>query len=285
VLLAVVAACGTSNTNTTVVQCGAGTKIENGTCVAVASDAGSSGSTSGGSSTSGGPRVDGAVPVEDAGGEPVDAGVDVDPATQDDPCPVPGPDVEIVNCDAKCGPLHEACATQRCPAKGDVGWARDVINSWSLNGMEPPKKFILRMPADPAAVFGACDPTAMLTAEHMRPQPTFAARALILWPSSLAGVYPQMVIAATGYLGRIMTNNSPDGTRLSVQPIPRARPTSGSLINREFASCQKFNPEALTNEVFPAPSQFAVFLYTNTAQPARNLVINFLQTATCTGAP
>jgi hypothetical protein len=283
--LLAVAACGTTAgpvTNNTVIQCGAGTKIENGTCVAVATDAGSSGSTSGGGSTSSsGSAVDGAVPVTDAGGVPVDTGVDVDPATQDDPCPVPGPDVEIWNCDAKCGSLHEFCQNAHCPSKDIKGRDRAGIAGTSfLEEGDRPKRIVLRMPADALSIFGECDQTEMLTTEHMQPQPKFAARFAIGFSLPWSQSVPQMVIDPRSYTARIVKL-----TATNVQPIPVADPQPGSALNKEFTGCAQLKPITLKTETFPEQVPFAFFFYSFVSQPARNLSIDFLPTAKCPGAP
>jgi hypothetical protein len=103
-------ACGDSITNNA--NCGAGTRLENGTCVAIPPDATTP-------VTDGGEEVDSGT--TDAG--PADTGPDLnaeDP-TPDDPCPVKeGPRHYIFNCDAKCGAVDPLCDANFCTRDGSL---------------------------------------------------------------------------------------------------------------------------------------------------------------------
>ncbi len=110
-------ACGDSITNNA--NCGAGTRLENGTCVAIPPDATTP-------VTDGGEEVDSGT--TDAG--PADTGPDLnaeDP-TPDDPCPVKeGPRHFVFNCDAKCGAVDPLCDANLCTRDGTLRPIEEIV--------------------------------------------------------------------------------------------------------------------------------------------------------------
>ncbi len=118
-LVGVFVACGDSITNNA--NCGAGTRLENGTCVAIPPDATTP-------VTDGGEEVDSGT----ADATPADTGPDLnaeDP-TPDDPCPVSeGPRHFVFNCDAKCGAVDPLCDANFCTRDGTLRPIEKIVSA------------------------------------------------------------------------------------------------------------------------------------------------------------
>jgi|GEM_PF-2671538 len=173
-------ACGDSITNNA--NCGAGTRLENGTCVAIPPDATTP-------VTDGGEEVDSGT--TDAG--PADTGPDLnaeDP-TPDDPCPVSeGPRHFVFNCDAKCGAVDPLCDANFCTRDGTLRPIEKIATGspsrFTLTAAvlaktptlftNPPTladKVTIRLPRNAATTLTCVSPAATQTDAAARPLPRF----------------------------------------------------------------------------------------------------------------
>lgn len=130
-VLGFVAAGCSSTTNNIVANCGAGTVLKDGVCVA-AEDAAvdASGDTSVTADTSDSAAGDASVG---------DAPTDGDPLPGDDPCPVSTPDkpIEIINCSKTCPPIEQAT----CKSFAAFGYASIGDRAGDV--------YVIRTPAKP----------------------------------------------------------------------------------------------------------------------------------------
>ncbi len=152
-LVGAFAACGDNITN---VNCGAGTILKDGTCVAVTDATTDTGAADTGTEvpdSSGG--SDGSID-----GSLGDAAADAAPDT-DDPCPTPPAGFEFINCDATCGAVNQFCALAWCSSDGSLPSSYQPLRTGGLATRDDVTPFhtIIRMPRDPASVFGHCDPS------------------------------------------------------------------------------------------------------------------------------
>jgi hypothetical protein len=168
-LVGAFAACGDTN-NITNVNCGAGTVLKDGTCVAVTDATTDTGAADTGTEvpdSSGG--SDGAID-----GSPGDAASDAAPDT-DDPCPTPPADFNFINCDEKCGAVNTFCAPSWCNYGGKLPSSYQPILTAGLTARIPtaPFRTVIRMPRDPGVVFGYCDgPRTRVQATNVKLDPT-----------------------------------------------------------------------------------------------------------------
>jgi hypothetical protein len=168
-LVGAFAACGDTN-NITNVNCGAGTVLKDGTCVAVTDATTDTGAADTGTEvpdSSGG--SDGSID-----GSPGDAAADAAPDT-DDPCPTPPAGFEFINCDATCGAVNSRCASTWCSSDGTLPKSFQPILASGLviRTTSSALHALIRMPRDPSSVFGHCDgPRARVTATNVKLDPT-----------------------------------------------------------------------------------------------------------------
>jgi hypothetical protein len=283
----VATACGTTVINNTT-NCGIGTTLVNGTCVGTAIDAG-------GDTTAVGP--DGEVPSD--GSPAIDTGGDAQPIEPDEPCPVANATTEVINCDAKCGPVDNAlCNVGSCAS---VAEPDHTYPAFSTDSLRPTTTtLILRLPADPWLVFGECDPNSEQIGEtaytrdlRETPQPKYFA--VVPWPVQFAVIgigRPTGKIAtrAGRYATRVLTwvthvSTADPPARRRIQPLHKsAFPQEADRSGCVYHAIEEHCPTLATLNC-RSPQEFPIVFHTSrTHIAATNIEITTIANA-CTVQP
>lgn len=276
-----VSGCSTTNV-TQVTNCGAGTQLVNGTCVATANDAGGTGGADTGGGTSG------------------DAGVDAE-VLVDDPCPVEvltDGGTKVYNCDPTCGTVHVDCEDLRCRKAGEPPGRLGIFPANHIRIGQPDlesfSKVIVRIPKNPWESMGECDRSRTSlnpTYTPMSPRPRWAFAIPFYKNTTEPRYLKNYAVSADRYRLRVLAEDPvgcQEGQRFEFcarfEPLPQE--PDALAWSADKSSCISFVPHEL-HVRFPTTFSYGfAVLYTHAdAMPARNVIINQAPGASCSGMP
>jgi len=269
-LVGAFAACGDTTINNNA-NCGAGTTLKDGTCVAQIDATADTGS-----------EFDAAVADAEPDSAPQEEPED---PTPDDPCPTPPstPQGMLINCDSKCGTTSPMCLLSTCTAV-DQPREPTFANASKMAGLrgpavastalDPPYPtyFIVRLPRNPAETIQTCSPKVQ---EEKYPNQ-------VKRPKFMFGFVAQYQNASdsingcTARLSGTYLANVPPPYNVSVNMSGADTLTPWELLTHELEqrNCMDIcAPPPWVNEGLQAPVFQTSVFYVNGKVAAKNMVI------------